>query len=165
MGNCSNNVGAHGGSVTPVWLGKQESHPCPHHPVSCGPKKMWAQTAQAQLCRGPQGPRVLGTLILPGSKDRGDGWGRGRPWKSAEGLDRCPRTQPPAPRGRTHINLSTVKAVLIHDPGSKRTREWWEGRRGGVGRLRCLRREGAGCQPCPWDWHFNKRLLQCPVLV
>lgn len=75
-------------------------------------------------------------------------------------------TPTPLPGGCTYINLSTIKAILIHDPGSKRTREWWERWRGGVGRLRCLlRREGAGCQPCPWDWHFNKRLLQRPVLV
>lgn len=67
-------------------------------------------------------------------------------------------------QGCTYINLSTIKAILIHDPGSKRTREWWEGWRGGVGRLRrLLRREGAGCQPCPRGWHFSKRLLQCPV--
>lgn len=65
------------------------------------------------------------------------------------------------PPGGTYVNLRTIKAVLIHDPGSKRTREWWERWRGD--RLRRLRREGAGCQPCPWDWHFNKRLLQCPV--
>lgn len=82
-------------------------------------------------------------------------------------LRRTKRQIPPSlPRGYTYINLSTIKAILIHDPGSKRTRKWWERWRGGVGRLRCLlRREGAGCQPCPWDWHFNKRLLQCPVLV
>lgn len=68
------------------------------------------------------------------------------------------------PQGYTYINLSTIKSILIHDPGSKRTREWWERWRGGVGRLRCLlRREGARCQPRPRDWHFNKRLLQCPV--
>lgn len=67
-------------------------------------------------------------------------------------------------QGYTYINLSTIKSILIHDPGSKRTREWWERWRGGVGRLRCLlRREGARCQPRPRDWHFNKRLLQCPV--
>lgn len=68
------------------------------------------------------------------------------------------------PQGYTYINLSTIKSILIHDPGSKRTREWWERRRGGVGRLRCLlRREGARRQPRPRAWHFNKRLLQCPV--
>lgn len=73
-------------------------------------------------------------------------------------------TCPFPPQGYTYINLSTIKSILIHDPGSKRTREWWERWRGGVGRLRCLlRREGARCQPRPRDWHFNKRLLQCPV--
>lgn len=71
---------------------------------------------------------------------------------------------PLPPQGYTYINLSTIKSILIHDPGSKRTREWWERWRGGVGRLRCLlRREGARCQPRPRDWHFNKRLFQCPV--
>lgn len=73
-------------------------------------------------------------------------------------------TCPFPPQGYTYINLSTIKSILIYDPGSKRTREWWERWRGGVGRLRCLlRREGARCQPRPRDWHFNKRLLQCPV--
>lgn len=83
--------------------------------------------------------------------------GEGKTLEISEGLDKPP---PTLPQGRTYINLSTVKAVLIHDPGSKRTREWWAGRL-----RRLLRRERAGCQPCPWDWHFNKRLLQCPVLV
>lgn len=71
--------------------------------------------------------------------------------------------RPGVPSPRTHINLSAVKAVLVYDPGSKRTRKWEERGRGGAGRLRSLRREGAGCQPCPRHRHFNKRLLQRPV--
>lgn len=59
--------------MTPMWLGIQESHSCPHHPASCGVEKTWARTAQAQLCLGPQGPNVLGTLTLLGPKDR-EGW-------------------------------------------------------------------------------------------
>lgn len=102
------------------------------------------------MCMGAQAPSPKGRRT-EGQTDFS--------WTQTEGW-----TCPSPPQGYTYINLSTIKSILIHDPGSKRTREWWERWRGGVGRLRCLlRREGARCQPRPRDWHFNKRLLQCPV--